>query len=30
VDFKATVYGAFTAHETFDIGRDVGLPVNRE
>jgi arylsulfatase len=24
------VYGAFTGHETFDIGRDEGLPVNPE
>ena len=30
MDIKATVYGAFTAHETFDIGRDEGMPVNRE
>jgi hypothetical protein len=30
VDIKATVYGAFTADETFDIGRDEGLTVNRE
>jgi hypothetical protein len=30
VEIKATVYGAYTAHETFDIGRDEGLPVNRE
>jgi len=29
-DIKATVYGGFSAHETFDIGRDEGLPVNRE
>jgi arylsulfatase len=30
MDIKATVYGAYTAHETFDIGRDEGMPVNRE
>ena len=30
VNIKATVYGAYTAHETFDIGRDEGMPVNRE
>ena len=30
IDIKATVYGAYTAHETFDIGRDEGMPVNRE
>jgi arylsulfatase len=30
LDIKATVYGSFTAHETFDIGRDEGLPVNPE
>jgi arylsulfatase A-like enzyme len=30
VDIKATVYGAYSAHETFDIGRDEGMPVNRE
>ena len=30
VDIKATVYGAYTAHETFDIGRDEGMAVNRE
>jgi arylsulfatase A-like enzyme len=30
LDIKATVYGAYTAHETFDIGRDEGLPVNNE
>lgn len=30
LDIKATVYGSFTAHETFDIGRDEGMPVNRE
>jgi hypothetical protein len=30
MDIKATVYAAFTAHETFDIGRDEGLPVNEE
>ena len=30
LDLKATVYGAYTGHETFDIGRDEGMPVNRE
>ena len=30
MDLKATVYGAYTAHETFDIGRDEGMAVNRE
>lgn len=30
MDIKATVYGAYTGHETFDIGRDEGMPVNRE
>jgi hypothetical protein len=30
MDITATVYGSFTAHETFDIGRDEGLPVNEE
>lgn len=30
MDIEATVFGAFTAHETFDIGRDEGMPVNRE
>ena len=30
LDIKATVYGTYTAHETFDIGRDEGLPVNNE
>ena len=30
MDIKATVYGAYTAHETFDIGRDEGMSVNRE
>ena len=29
-EFKATVYGAYIGHETFDIGRDEGLPVNEE
>lgn len=27
---KATVYGSYTGHETFDIGRDEGMPVNEE
>lgn len=26
----ATVYGAYSGHETFDIGRDEGMPVNEE
>ncbi len=30
MDIIATVYGAYTGHETFDIGRDEGMPVNRE
>lgn len=30
MDLEATPYGIFSAHETFDIGRDEGLPVNRE
>jgi arylsulfatase len=30
MDIQATVYGSFTAHETFDIGRDEGMPVNPE
>jgi len=30
MDIKATVYGAYTGHETFDIGRDEGMPVNEE
>jgi arylsulfatase len=30
LDITATVYGAYTGHETFDIGRDEGLPVNEE
>ncbi len=30
LDIKATVNGAYSAHETFDVGRDEGLPVNRE
>ena len=30
LDIKATVNGAYTAHETFDIGRDEGMAVNRE
>lgn len=30
LDIKATVGFAYTAHETFDIGRDEGMPVNRE
>jgi arylsulfatase len=30
VELKATVNGAYSAHETFDIGRDEGMPVNLE
>ena len=30
VDIEATVSLAFTAHETLDIGRDEGMPVNLE
>jgi len=30
MDIIATVNGAFTGHETFDIGRDEGMAVNRE
>jgi hypothetical protein len=30
MDLKATVYGAYTAHETFDIGRDEGMALNCE
>ena len=30
MDIRATVYGSYSAHETFDIGRDEGAPVNRE
>ena len=30
IDLVATVYGAFTAHETFEVGRDEGMPVNEE
>ena len=30
LDLKATVYGLYTGHETFDIGRDEGMAVNRE
>jgi hypothetical protein len=30
MDITATVYGAYTGHETFDIGRDEGMPVNEE
>ena len=30
MDIKATVNGAYSAHETFDIGRDEGMAVNRE
>ena len=30
MDLEATVYGAYTGHETFDVGRDEGMPVNEE
>ena len=30
MDITATVYAAYTGHETFDIGRDEGMPVNEE
>jgi arylsulfatase len=30
MDITATVYGSYTGHETFDIGRDEGMPVNEE
>ena len=30
MDITATVNGAYSAHETFDIGRDEGMAVNRE
>jgi hypothetical protein len=30
MDITATVYAGYTGHETFDIGRDEGLPVNEE
>ena len=30
MDITATVYGAYTGHETFDVGRDEGMPVNEE
>jgi hypothetical protein len=30
VGIRATVNGAYSAHETFDIGRDEGMPVNPE
>lgn len=30
LDIQATVNGVFSAHETFDIGRDEGMVVNRE
>ena len=30
MDIKATVYGSYTAHEPFDVGRDEGMPVNSE
>ena len=30
MDILATVYGSYTGHETFDVGRDEGMPVNEE
>ena len=30
MDITATVYGAYSGHETFDVGRDEGMPVNNE
>jgi arylsulfatase len=30
MDITATVYGAYTGHETFDVGRDEGMAVNEE
>jgi arylsulfatase len=30
VDIKATVSLGYTGHETFDVGRDEGMPVNRD
>jgi arylsulfatase len=30
MDIIATVNQGYTGHETFDIGRDEGLPVNEE
>lgn len=30
LDITATVYAFYSAHETFDIGRDEGMPVNTE
>ena len=30
MDIIAMVYAGFTGHETFDIGRDEGMPVNEE
>lgn len=30
MDIKATVGVGYSAHETFDIGRDEGMSVNRE
>ena len=30
MDITATVYDSYTGHDTFDIGRDEGMPVNEE
>ena len=30
MDITATVYAGYTGHETFDVGRDEGMPVNNE
>ena len=30
MNIAATVYAVYSAHETFDIGRDEGMPVNEE
>jgi len=30
MDIRATVNVGYSAHETFDVGRDEGMPVNRE
>lgn len=30
MDITATVSAGYSAHETFDVGRDEGIPVNEE
>ena len=30
LDIIATVFGAYSGHETVGIGRDKGMPVNKE